>query len=420
MREKRLVLPSLHPGQTEIVSERRRFNVAVMGRRWGKTRFGIRAAIHPILDGHPVGWFAPNYKFLTEAWRQLRYALQPITLSVNKSERRIELITGGSLDFWSLTDDDAGRSYKYKRVVIDEAGLVKNLETAWNEGIRPTLTDLKGDAWFLGTPKGRGYFFTLYGQGQDPLTPDWASWQKPTISNPTIPDLAEEIEAARKGMPERSFQQEYEAAFLEDGGNVFRGVTAAVDKGRTANEQPVAGQSYVLGVDLARVEDFTVLCVLDKTGKQVYLDRFNQISWERQIGEIIKVANLYRANVVIDSTGAGDPIWEQVRKGYRGTVEGFTISASSKEPLIDNLAIAIEQDRIRLLDNAVQTNELQAYQYEVTPARNVRMGAPPGMHDDTVIALALAQHGRGSGANKPATAKKSISVRDTYTPGLRF
>jgi hypothetical protein len=420
MREKRLVLPSLHPGQTQIVSERRRFNVAVMGRRWGKTRFGIRAAAHPVLDGCPVGWFAPNYKFLTEAWRQLRYALAPITSSVNKSERRIELITGGSLDFWSLTDDDAGRSYKYKRVIVDEAGLVKNLETAWNEGIRPTLTDLKGDAWFLGTPKGRGYFFTLFGQGQDAFVEDWASWQKPTITNPTIPDLAEEIEAARRGMPERSFQQEYEAVFLEDGGGVFRGVLAAIDKGRKDNDPPQPGMSYTLGVDLARVEDFTVLIVLDKTGRQVYFDRFNQISWERQIGEIVKVANLYRANVVIDSTGAGDPIWEQVRKGYRGTVTGFTITASSKEPLIDNLAIAIEQGRLRLLDNAVQTNELQSYQYEVTPARNVRMSAPAGMHDDCVIALALAEEGRRVTTGKPATAKRAVTVRDQYAPNLRY
>jgi hypothetical protein len=48
------------------------------------------------------------------------------------------------------------------------------------------------------------------------------------------------------------------------------------------------------------------------------------------------------------------------------------------------------------------------------------MGAPPGMHDDTVIALALAEHARGASTGKPATTKKTVNVRDTYTPGLRF
>jgi hypothetical protein len=350
--------------------------------------------VHPILDGYPVAWFAPNYKFLTEAWRNIRRTLRPVTATVNKQERRIEFIGGGSIDFWSLTDPDAGRSFKYKRVVVDEAGLVKNLLEAWNEGIRPTLTDLKGDAWFLGTPKGRNYFATLYDIGQDPLNEEWASWQRPTITNTTIPDLAAEIEAARTGMPERSFKQEYLAEILDDGGGVFRRVKEAIDRDRTQNEAATPGRKNALGVDLARVEDFTVLIVLDETGRQIYFDRFNQISWERQISEILRVAKLYNAHVVMDSTGVGDPIFEQVRKQWRD-VEGFQITASSKEPLIDALAIALEQSHLRLMDIAVQTSELLSYQYEVTPSRNVKMNAPPGMHDDTVIALALAAHGSG-------------------------
>lgn len=106
-----------------------------------------------VLDGFPVAWFAPSYKYLTEAWREFERALKPVVVRKNATEHRIELVTGGSIDFWSLKDEDAGRSRKYKRVVVDEAAQVKNLEECWNGAIRPTLTDLKGDADLLSTPR---------------------------------------------------------------------------------------------------------------------------------------------------------------------------------------------------------------------------------------------------------------------------
>jgi hypothetical protein len=393
----RLTLPSLHPGQNQVVPGRRRFNTVACGRRWGKSYFGVRAAAHPLLDGCPVGWFAPNYKFLAEAWRNVRRVLSPVTASINKSERRIELITGGSIDFWSLVDEDAGRSYKYKRVIIDEAGLVKNLETVWHEAIRPTLTDLKGDAWLLGTPKGRNFFWQAFTRGQDALETEWSSFTAPTSSNPTIPDIEAEVEAARLGMPDRAFRQEYLAEFIDEGGGVFRMVREAIDAGRTQNETAKPGRRYRMGVDLARIADFTILTALDDTGRQVHHERFNQISWERQISRIVQVADQFSAQVNLDCTGVGDPIFEAVQSGLlairsKALVHPFQFTNASKEALIDHLAMGLEQGAYRLMDIEAQTNELLAYQYELTPSRNVRMNAPEGMHDDCVIALALACH----------------------------
>jgi hypothetical protein len=267
---------------------------------------------------------------------------------------------------------------------MDECAFIA--EQAWTEAIRPALSDRHGDALFISTPKGRNWFWRAFTRGQGD-NPEWKSWRFPSVSNPFLD--AAEIEAARGDLPERVYQQEYEAIFLEDAGGVFRNVLASVDRGRTANEPPVAGRTYRLGVDLARVEDFTVLDVLDDTGRQVYHDRFNQISWERQCAAIESVARQYDCTVQLDSTGVGDPIFEELRK--RGLpVEPFVFSNASKERLIDNLALKLEQGQLRLMDVDAQTNELTAYQYELTPSRNVRMNAPAGMHDDCVIALALA------------------------------
>jgi len=342
------------------------------------------------LQGQTWGWFAPTYKILGEAWRESRGILAPVAKRTSEVDKRIELITGGVLEFWSLDNPDAGRSRRYHGVVVDEAAMVPKLEQAWNEAIRPTLTDFAGEAWFPSTPKGRGFYHALHTMGMDPGETEWAAWTLPTSTNPHIP--ASEIEAARRQLPDRVFRQEFLAEFIEDAGGVFIGVSEAVDRGRTLPDDPKPGGVYSIGVDLARVEDFTVLSVLDEGGRQAYLERFNQISWERQVARIEWVAGRYPGIVYVDSTGVGDPIYERLRK-IGISVEGYQLTNSSKEALIDGLAMRIEAGTIRLLDDPVQTAEMQAYEYELTASRNVRMNAPPGMHDDTVIALALAAYG---------------------------
>lgn len=388
-----MTLPRPHPGQKTVLRSKARFRVHACGRRWGKTAVGEQRLIGPALDGHPVGWFAPSYKILSEAWRDFRRVLQPVISGANENARRLELITGGVIEFWSLEDPDAGRSRKYKRVAIDEAAKCRHLERAWNEAIRPTLTDLKGDADFYSTPRGRDFFWKCFTRGQDPLEPEWESFHLPTAGNPFI-DPAE-IEAARRELPDRVFRQEFLAEFLEDAGGVFRSVSEAIDRGRILAEARRSVGAYAMGVDLARLNDFTVLTVLDQSGRQVYFERFNQISWERQIERIKAVAGLYNATAIIDSTGVGDPIYERIRDaGVK--VQPFVFTSASKNPLIDALAMAFEAGRIRLMDVPEQEAELVAYQYELTAARNLRTGAPEGMHDDAVMALALALHGSAS------------------------
>jgi len=380
-----LQLRQPHTEQFRIKREAKRFNVIDCGRRWGKTVLGQDLAITPMLDKYPVGWFAPTYKILSEAWREIKEVLLPVTQKSSEQEHRIELLTGGVLEMWSLDTTEAGRSRKYKRVIVDEAARVSNLEEAWNEAIRPTLADLEGDAFFLSTPKGKNYFYRMYLRGLN--DPEWASWKMPTSANPFIP--AAEILAAREELPERVFAQEFQAEFIEDSGGVFRRITEAIDVGRCDNEPPHAGRAYTTGVDLARVEDFTVISVLDPYGRQVYYERFNQISWMRQVEAVKRVSQLYPGIVVMDSTGVGDPIYEQMCNANLPVV-GVKISSASKSPLIDRLAVAFDNGQIRLMDIQQQTNELQSYEYDITAHGNTRMQAPEGEHDDTVIALALA------------------------------
>ena len=389
-----LTLPRPHEAQARIIAEAARFNVVNCGRRFGKTLLGINRAITPDVMGLPVGWFSPTYKDMLEVWREAAATLRPVISRRNIQERRIELITGGVIEFWSLDNPDAGRGRKYARIIVDEAAKVANLLDIWHLALRPTLADYEGGAWFLSTPRGRNGFWRMYQWGQDAGRPEWASWQMPTTSNPFIADA--EIEAMREEMPDARFQQEIMARFVDDAGGVFRRVQDAVRD--CAQDGPVAGHSYVFGVDWAQSHDFTVIAVVDVTTRElVYLDRFNKIDYAVQRGRLMALAERFKPVTIIAETNSiGLPVIEQLlRDGL--PVQGFTTTNATKTQIIDSLAVAFERGDIGIIDDVTLIGELQAYEMSRSKTGLRTFSAPAGMHDDTVMALALAWSGVGSG-----------------------
>lgn len=387
-RERVIRLPALHHAQQRIKDEARRFNVLACGRRFGKSTLGVDLAIDPpAAEGFPVGWFSPTYKMLTEVWRDLRRATIDITARVDAQQHRIELLSGGVIEMWSLDTPDVARGRKYKRVVIDEAAMIRALGEAWNAVIRPTLADYEGDAFLLSTPKGRTFFHTAWTYGQDPGQPDWASWQMPTGANPHI--NPREIEALARSMPERLYQQEIEARFLDDAGGVFRGVRQAATA--TPQSKAVEGHQYAIGVDWGKHNDFTVLTVIDLTTKAIAaLDRFNQIDYAVQLGRLKALAGRFGTITLIpESNSIGEPLIELLqRDGYY--VMPFTTTNASKAVAIDALALAFEKGEIAILPDETLIAELEAFEAERLPSGMLRYRAPEGMHDDCVMSLALA------------------------------
>jgi phage terminase large subunit-like protein len=391
--ERVIALPRRHAAQQRVVSEAARFNVLACGRRWGKTTLGVDLLVPPALEGYPVAWFAPTYKMLTEVWREVRRVFLPATERVNAQEHRLELVTGGVVDMWSLDTPNTARGRRYRRIVADEAAMVSDLEDAWNAVLRPTLVDFKGDAWFLSTPKGYGHFRALFDAGQDPQRPDWASWQMPTTSNPHIDP--EEVEAARLMLPERTYAQEFLAQFLEDGGGVFRRVRDAATA--TLQDGKQAGHRYVVGVDWGKMEDFTVLVVIDTSTQEVVcVDRFNQIDYAIQVPRLQALCERFSPDAVYaEQNSIGVPLIEQLQRAGL-PVYPFVTTNASKAVAIDALALAFERGEIRIPDDPVLVGELLAYDAERLPGGLLRYGAPSGMHDDCVMALALAWQGASS------------------------
>ncbi len=382
----KVTLPRPLEWQRQVMTEARRFNVLSIGRRAGKSELGKMMTVTPEVLRQPVGWFSPTYKDMTEVWRDMSARLAPIVSRQNATERRLEYVTGGVLEFWSLDNPQAGRGRKYRRVIVDEAAFVSGLMDSWNFAMRPTLADLKGDAWFLSTPKGRNGFWQLWQYGNDPGEPEWASWQMPSEINPLIPP--EELAAMRRQLPERVAQQELDAAFIDDAGGVFRRVMDAATA--AAQDEAQAGHDYVIGCDWGQSNDFTVYAVIDLTERAlVHLDRFNQIDYELQKGRLMGLVRRFRpVQVIAESNSMGKPIIDSlVSQG--APVVPFVTTNATKAAAIQALQLGFETGDIRIVADPVLIGELQAYEMDRTATGLPKYGAPEGLHDDAVMALAI-------------------------------
>jgi len=201
-----LDVDALHTGQLKVYDGRKRYNMARCGRRWGKSTLAEYITLRESTQPVPLAYYAPTYRYIKPMWDSLRATLEPATVERSEAHKSIRLITGAQIDFWSLEDPDASRGRKYKCIVIDEAALVRKLEYAWQRTIRPTLTDLRGDAWLLSTGRGIGsYFNQMFIENRE--KEEWFTYTAPTSENPYISSA--EIDEARRTMHPLAFEQEY-------------------------------------------------------------------------------------------------------------------------------------------------------------------------------------------------------------------
>ena len=368
-----LELPQPHINQQKILDSSSRFRIVMCGRRFGKSELSQIEIITNALVGKNVAYITPTYQLARVFFEKLTKALP---FENNKSELSIKFPNDGSVEFFTGERLDNLRGRKFHLVVIDEASYIPNLQEGWLNSIRPTLTDYKGRALFLSTPKGKNFFYSLYLKSGET---DWESFKFTTYDNPHIDKT--EIDDARLQLPEVVFEQEYMANPSENAANPFGSIYIKQCTFPLSPEPAI-----VYGVDVAKSVDFTVITGLDRNGSVCYFERF-QKDW-RQTKQTIQ--NLSKVPILIDSTGVGDPIFEDLqREGLN--VQGFKFTSTSKQQLMEGLSSAIQQRKITFPEGVI-TQELEIFEYNYT-SFGVKYSAPPGFHDDCVMSLALAwQH----------------------------
>lgn len=379
------------PKQQSIFDHPARYKIVAKGRRFGLTRGAANDYISCALNrtftkGLWVDTVNTNIDRYVE--RYFAPALQklPKDIWLWRKQAKVMQILDSIIDFRSADRPENIEGFGYEKAFLNEAGIILRNEYLWHNAIRPMMWDFKPQVVIGGTPKGRGIFYELALRGKDSQQNEYTFLHFTSFNNPFI--NKEVIHEDMKSMPDRVIKQEIYAEFMEDEGVVFRG-TNIIATAKPA--KPVDGHLYVMGVDLAKVQDFTVITVYDrKNNYQVYQDRFKTIEWPFQKKKIITVSRHYNnALVVIDASGLGDPIADDLIR-QNVPVDPVKLTNQNKKELIEKLAVWTEQKYHRILPIPESILEFNSFTYDITTAGNIRYNAPAGMHDDIVIAHALA------------------------------
>ena len=388
------------------------------------------------------GWIlAPNYDLADRLFLQVlknlrRYAPKWIE-SYSERDRIIRTIGGGIIQGKTAENLDSLTGEELDWLIIDEAGRVPELamenarerlltRNGWMAAISsPTPCKWFARAFEMG--QGSGYNYEFRGEpkpgfryaglevefvpGKGAPDPSYFSIMVPTHANRRIDqDFLADME---RTTPERVFRQDYLAEFMSKDGNVFSGFERLATATRLTDALP--GHRYVIAWDVARTKDYSVVVVMDyNTREQVFQDRF-QGPWDVQMHRVESICRRFnRPDLLIDATGKGDPVAEEMQRrnidaGVRAAtprpgqpedrygpfaqrIEGIQLYSNVvKREIVENLAVGFDQGLLRILPDPVLLQELRLYEYKQADATGiVRYGAPPGFHDDCVMALALA------------------------------
>ena len=385
-----------HPKQRElingIIQSKCKYHIASIGRQFGKSLMGINLALYWAINHGPckILWISPVYSQTTKVHKTLMQAIggTNIVQNNNYSSNEIQLRNGSTIMFRSAERYDNIRGLTLDYAIIDEAAFIK--DDAYAEAIKPTLLVRGKKVLFISTPKGKNWFYNLYQLGLSPDYPNYKAYAGSSYDTPYIE--REEIEDAKRTIPKNVFQQEYLAQFIDSGGEVF----TDIDKNTFPTYTPPQGKVYC-GIDLGKQEDYTVATFMDQNGKVIDIYRNNKQEWTTMTQDILVLIRKYNATTMVEVNSIGDVIFEQIKRQWSDT-HPFVTSSKTKNEIIEGLILDFNNAEVNIPSKELFPplySELSVFTYEYNPkTRNIRYGHPAGLHDDTVISLAIANYNR--------------------------
>lgn len=392
-----IVLPHLYPKQRAVFYDPARTVVCEATTKAGKSVGGLAWLLDGAfawLDGKSALWVSPVHAQAKVQFSRLERWLMEADpkREIWEANRSDGWIQPGESRIWFKGSENYDSIYgsDYGAVVMDEAS--RHREEAW-PAVRSTTTATGGQIRIIGNVRGRRNWAYRMARRAEAGEGGMA-YHKLTCWDAVEAGMysAEEIEDARKSLPDAVFRQLYLAEADDDGSNPFGMDSIASCVGSMSDGQPV-----LFGIDLAKSSDWTVVVGFDLNGAVCVLERW-QAPWSQTMDRIGRIVG--ETPALVDATGVGDPIVESLQADLPN-VEGFVFSSRSKQQIMEGLALAIQHGEIVIPDGWLR-NELEAFEYEYTRTQ-VRYSAPEGMHDDGVCALALAVEQRRCGARNAFT-----------------
>lgn len=385
-----------HKGQIPIIEaikdKNKRDFVLVCGRRFGKTFISAYVAFRELLKPNRNIWIvAPTsdltqktftyiIKFLSKVFEPGEYKI------TTKPYTKLVMANGSWIECKTADNPTSLIGEELDLLIIDEAARISPM--VYERELAATTMPRKGRTIFISSPKGKNWFYNKFKYIEK--SDDGFVWNAPSSDNPD--NTPEELERIRRGLPEAIWKQEYLAQFIDSGAEVFRNIRDVVLE--DCYEEPKDTHRYVMGVDLAKLNDWTVLTVVDKqTHKVVAWDRFQKVDYPIQKNRIVSLAKKYNnAKLYLDSTGVGNPITDDLKRDGL-IIDNYVFTNKSKIELVDKLGLFIEEKGIWIPNEPVIINELEVFGLDVTDSGTLKYSAPVGMNDDCTMSLALAVQG---------------------------
>ena len=390
----------LHQGQLDIVrmiEGPAKYVSCVAPRQTGKSFMATQVILYWALNNPDakIFWISPTYNQARKPFDEIYDGIYKsgAIKSANRSTMEMKFQNGAIVYFKSVERPDFLRGYTADFMACDEASYYS--EDVWASVLKPMLLVRGKKCLFISTPRGSNWFKTMYDLGLSEDHPDYASCRMHYTQNPFVDQ--EEINEARRTLPEHIFAAEYEGSFVDSGNAVFTNIEAcSVDRWPTAQ-----GKVYA-GIDLGRQGDYTICTVIDSQGQVLEVYRDNQREWSEMIANIVKILRKWNAKALVEANGIGDVVFEQIKKEWRDS-EPFMTTSVSKQQIIESLIVAFNREEIRIPSKALfapMAFELSIFEYQYSArSRTVQYSAPQGFHDDCVMSLAIAWKAKQQMAN---------------------
>lgn len=361
-----------------------KYYVLNIGRQFGKTLLGINQMLWWAINdkGCSIAWVTPVYKQSKKVFDEMERVTRASGLfEFHRSDLWIKGF-GSTIQFFSGEKPDNIRGNTFDYLIIDEMAFTR--AELWDEVLSATVLVKGKKVIFISTPKGRNHFHRLAMQHN--YDERYKYFQFTSYDNPLID--AQDLDERKRSLPDHVFRQEYLAEFVDNASGLFRNVQSCI---RTAEP---GGKAYG-GLDIGRADDYTVLTIINADGHMVAVYRWRHMEWSSIIDQVEARIKQHNALTLVEVNNQGDVFYEMLAKRCRNNIEPWITSAKSKPVLIEDLAVAFEQQAIGVLNERWLLDELEAFTYIYNPStRSVRYAAPDGLHDDGVISLALAWHCR--------------------------
>ncbi len=409
-----------HEVQRSILQNMERFTIVCSAKRLGKSTLAAYLALKELFLPRRTVWIiGPNYELASrpwdyiEEWIDMYFGGEKGPFRINRHDRIIENTTTGSKLWLKTTENPTALLGKgLNLAIIDEAARID--DGIWDGYIRPNLMDKKGRAFVISNPFGYNWFYNAFMRGTPEgkiENPEYISFQFPTAiedenhnvigtNNPHAVSV-EELKSIQKSTPRDRWIVEYLGTFREGAGQLLKYVNQCIEEDVEIEdpnewfEPPILSHLYSVGVDIAKVEDFTVICVMDRmTHRLVGFYRINNVSWDVMREKVREISERYNdAQITLDATGnAGDMFVENLAEIGVNVDTEFVYTGKKKILLIDKMGMLMQRDtdkgRIFFPRIPELIHELKAFTYSITPSKIIKYGS--SRQDDCVNSLALA------------------------------